>query len=119
MKVIGLEKELVTVHKSLANVGEENQRLRAKVDSMAPTPSVAPKDDEIEALRKKCDKMENIARKQKTKIEELKGELQSAESSRAEDQKRATDELEAANAKLAGLHKELEEARCLYWKRNS
>jgi chromosome segregation ATPase/WD40 repeat protein len=109
-KVIGLEKELVTVHKSLANVGEENQRLRAKVDSMAPTPSVAPKDDEIEALRKKCDKMENIARKQKTKIEELKGELQSAESSRAEDQKRATDELEAANEKLAGLHKELEEA---------
>ena len=66
--------------------------------------------DEIEALRKKCDKMENIARKQKTKIEELKGELQSAESSRAEDQKRATDELEAANEELAGLHKELEEA---------
>ena len=111
-KVIGLERELVTVNKSLANVGEENQRLRAQVDSMAPTPRVAPKDDEIEALRKKCDKMENIARKQKTKIEELKIELQSVESSRAQDNKRATDELEAANEKLAGLHKELEALSC-------
>ena len=109
VRVSSLEKDLKTTRKSLAAVKEENKKLKTAAEApLEKSPDAAA---EVESLRKKCEKMETIARKQKTKLDELKNELKASGATREEASKEARDALEKKNEELAELRRTLADAR--------
>ncbi|OUS47999.1 quinon protein alcohol dehydrogenase-like superfamily, partial [Ostreococcus tauri] len=98
-KVASLENELRAERASLASAREEIEQLRRPA---------APKGETFDAtLKAKCEKMESIARKQKSKIDELKSTLKLA----VDERRDKCDELEKLSKTVEGLRKELELAR--------
>ena len=102
VRISSLEKDLKTTRNSLTAAKEENRKLKT---AEAP-PEKSPVDAaEVESLRKKCEKMETIARKQKTKLDELKTELKASAAAREEALNEANDALEKKNEELDELRR--------------
>tara|TARA_B100000683_G_scaffold165451_1_gene159350 strand:+ start:52344 stop:56159 length:3816 start_codon:yes stop_codon:yes gene_type:complete len=102
VRISSLEKDLKTTRNSLTAAKEENRKLKT---AEAP-PEKSPVDAaEVESLRKKCEKMETIARKQKTKLDELKAELKASAAAREEALNEANDALEKKNEELDELRR--------------
>ena len=108
-RVSNLEKDLKSTRKSLAAAKEENKKLKTAAEApLEKSPDAAA---EVESLRKNCEKMETIARKQKTKLDELKSELKASGAAREEASKEARDALEKKNEELDELRRTLADAR--------
>ncbi len=102
VRISSLEKDLKTTRNSLTAAKEENRKLKT---AEAP-PEKSPVDAaEVESLRKKCEKMETIARKQKTKLDELRAELKASAAAREEALNEANDALEKKNEELDELRR--------------
>ena len=98
-KVASLENELRAERASLASAREEIQQLR--------TPAASKGETFDATLKAKCEKMELIARKQKSKIDELKSNLKLA----VDERRDKCDELGKLSKTVEELRKELELAR--------
>ena len=98
-KVASLENELRAERASLASAREEIQQLR--------TPAASKGETFDATLKAKCEKMELIARKQKSKIDELKANLKLA----VDERRDKCDELGKLSKTVEELRKELELAR--------
>ena len=94
VRISSLEKDLKTTRNSLTAAKEENRKLKTAEAPREKSPVDAA---EVESLRKKCEKMETIARKQKTKLDELKTELKASAAAREEALNEANDALEKKN----------------------
>jgi len=102
VRISSLEKDLKTTRNSLTAAKEENRKLKTAEAPREKSPVDAA---EIESLRKKCEKMETIARKQKTKLDELKTELKASAAAREEALNEANDALEKKNEELDELRR--------------
>ena len=102
VRISSLEKDLKTTRNSLTAAKEENRKLKTAEAPREKSPVDAA---EVESLRKKCEKMETIARKQKTKLDELKTELKASAAAREEALNEANDALEKKNEELDELRR--------------
>ena len=102
VRISSLEKDLKTTRNSLTAAKEENRKLKTAEAPREKSPVDAA---EVESLRKKCEKMETIARKQKTKLDELKAELKASAAAREEALNEANDALEKKNEELDELRR--------------
>ena len=100
VRISSLEKDLKTTRNSLTAAKEENRKLKTAPREKSPVDAA-----EVESLRKKCEKMETIARKQKTKLDELKTELKASAAAREEALNEANDALEKKNEELDELRR--------------
>ena len=108
VRISSLEKDLKTTRNSLTAAKEENRKLKTAEAPREKSPVDAA---EVESLRKKCEKMETIARKQKTKLDELKTELKASAAAREEALNEANDALEKKNEKLDELRRAMGDAQ--------
>ncbi len=108
VRISSLEKDLKTTRNSLTAAKEENRKLKTAEAPREKSPVDAA---EVESLRKKCEKMETIARKQKTKLDELKTELKASAAAREEALNEANDALEKKNEELDELRRAMGDAQ--------
>ncbi len=108
VRISSLEKDLKTTRNSLTAAKEENRKLKTAEAPREKSPVDAA---EVESLRKKCEKMETIARKQKTKLDELKAELKASAAAREEALNEANDALEKKNEELDELRRAMGDAQ--------